>query len=81
MKYLLSALIVGVLVATLSGCEKADQKALQAIEKARALKENLEKKAREIEETAKGVLPEGARKLLDKRKEEGKDRGNQEKGD
>lgn len=75
MKHLIAALVIGAFVVTSLGCERADQ-ARQALDKAKALKESLEKKAREVQDSAKGVLPEAAKRLLDEKKKENEDQGN-----
>jgi type II secretory pathway component PulM len=78
MKHLITVLVIGIFIVASLGCERADQ-ARQALDKAKALKESLEKRAREVQDSAKGVLPEAAKRLLDQKKKESEDQGNGKK--
>ena len=56
--------VVSALLVLAGGCERTD-KAIDTLNKARALKEDMDKKAKEIEEKGQGFATDAAKKFLD----------------
>lgn len=56
MKYFLPTLLTAALLVTFTGCDQA-QKALDTIDKAKSLKAEVEKKAKEVTDKARELIP------------------------
>jgi hypothetical protein len=80
MKRTLFVLMIVASVTTLIGCEQAQQ-ALDTVDKAKAFKDDIEKKARDAADKAKGFMPgENGKDPTDKAKGS-RDQGKEEDGE
>jgi biopolymer transport protein ExbB/TolQ len=84
MKRTLFVLMIAIFVSTLVGCEQAQQ-ALDTVDKAKAFKDDIEKKAKDVADKAKDFIPGSSGKSQgDKEKkdgEQGSEKGGAEKND
>jgi len=81
MKRMLFVLMIVAFATTLVGCEQAQQ-ALDTVDKAKAFKDDVEKKAKDVADKAKGFMPgsTGKSEGEKEKKEEEQGNGKGEKG-
>jgi outer membrane lipoprotein-sorting protein len=77
MKQTIVFFMICLLLIALSGCEQANQ-AKEAVDKAISLKEDIEKKAKELTEKVQKVIPESANTLMGNEKKDKKEAGDEE---
>jgi hypothetical protein len=56
MRQVLFVIMICVLLTSFVGCEKADD-ALKALDKAKAVKEDIDKKTKEVKDKVQGIIP------------------------
>ena len=78
MKYLVLISALTIFVASLGGCEQAQQ-ALDTIDKAKSIKNDVEKKSKEFGDKVRGLIPGGEGESSPGEKEEGHDGEREEK--
>jgi len=73
MKKILVVIMLCIFISSLSGCEKADE-ALKALDKAKIVKEDIDKKTKEIKDKVQSIIPGlmGAEKKSDGPDKEGR---------
>jgi hypothetical protein len=74
MKRMLFVIMIVAFVATLVGCEQAQQ-ALDTVDKAKAFKDDIEKKAKDVADKAKGFMPGSAGKSAGAKEEKDGEQG------
>jgi hypothetical protein len=79
MKRMLFVLMIVAFVTTLVGCEQAQQ-ALDTIDKAKAFKDDIEKKAKDVSDKAKGFIPGSLGKSQGEKEEKDGEQDSEKRG-
>jgi hypothetical protein len=72
-KRIIYGLLVGILIMGLFGCDQAQQ-ALDTIDKAKAFKNDFEKKAKDIQDKARELIPGSTQKNSNRQEDKGNEK-------